>query len=74
LGTASYRSLNRIQSRIAHTALHTDDNLLLCAPTDEIHLLHDDRGPVLEAIRQIEATQQMVRLVGLSAIVPNYET
>ena len=45
---------------------------------DEIHLLHDDRGPVLEAIvartiRQIEATQDMVRLVGLSATLPNYE-
>ena len=45
---------------------------------DEIHLLHDSRGPVLEAIvartiRQIEATQDPVRLVGLSATLPNYE-
>eukprot|EP01038_Epipyxis_sp_PR26KG_P008839 gene8839-11930_t len=45
---------------------------------DEIHLLHDDRGPVLESliartIRQIESTQDMVRLVGLSATLPNYE-
>lgn len=45
---------------------------------DEIHLLHDERGPVLESIvartmRQIEATQEMVRLVGLSATLPNYE-
>ena len=45
---------------------------------DEIHLLHDDRGPVLEAIiartiRQIESTQEPVRLVGLSATLPNYE-
>ncbi|KAI9991581.1 hypothetical protein PInf_018028 [Phytophthora infestans] len=45
---------------------------------DEIHLLHDTRGPVLEAlvartIRNVEATQQMVRLVGLSATLPNYE-
>lgn len=44
---------------------------------DEIHLLHDDRGPVLEAIvartiRQIEQTQDEVRLVGLSATLPNY--
>ena len=50
---------------------------VLC-PQDEIHLLHDTRGPVLEAIvartiRQIEATQEMVRLVGLSATLPNYE-
>lgn len=45
---------------------------------DEIHLLHDDRGPVLEAIvartlRQVEATQELVRIVGLSATLPNYE-
>lgn len=45
---------------------------------DEIHLLHDDRGPVLEAlvartIRNIETTQEDVRLVGLSATLPNYE-
>lgn len=45
---------------------------------DEIHLLHDDRGPVLESIiarsiRQIETSQEMIRLVGLSATLPNYE-
>lgn len=45
---------------------------------DEIHLLHDDRGPVLESlvartIRNIETTQEEVRLVGLSATLPNYE-
>lgn len=45
---------------------------------DEIHLLHDDRGPVLESIvartiRQIETTQEMVRIVGLSATLPNFE-
>ena len=45
---------------------------------DEIHLLHDERGAVLESIvartvRQIEATQEMVRVVGLSATLPNFE-
>ena len=45
---------------------------------DEIHLLHDGRGPVIESIvarllRQIETTQEMVRLVGLSATLPNYK-
>uniref|UniRef100_T1JH32 U5 small nuclear ribonucleoprotein 200 kDa helicase n=1 Tax=Strigamia maritima TaxID=126957 RepID=T1JH32_STRMM len=45
---------------------------------DEIHLLHDDRGPVLEAliartIRNIETTQEDVRLIGLSATLPNYD-
>lgn len=44
---------------------------------DEIHLLHDDRGPVLESlvartIRNVETTQEEVRLVGLSATLPNY--
>ncbi|KAL9656222.1 hypothetical protein ABK040_007838 [Willaertia magna] len=45
---------------------------------DEIHLLHDERGPVLEAIvartiRQQESTQQAIRLIGLSATLPNYK-
>ena len=45
---------------------------------DEIHLLHDGRGPVIESLvarllRQIETTQEMVRLVGLSATLPNYK-
>lgn len=44
---------------------------------DEIHLLHDSRGPVLESlvartIRQIEERQEYVRIVGLSATLPNY--
>lgn len=44
---------------------------------DEVHLLESDRGPVLEAlvariIRQVESTQTMSRLVGLSATLPNY--
>jgi pre-mRNA-splicing helicase BRR2 len=44
---------------------------------DEIHLLHDDRGPVLESIvsrsiRKTEQTGEFVRLVGLSATLPNY--
>jgi pre-mRNA-splicing helicase BRR2 len=45
---------------------------------DEIHLLSDSRGPVLESIiartiRQVEASQQQTRLVGLSATLPNYK-
>jgi pre-mRNA-splicing helicase BRR2 len=45
---------------------------------DEIHLLHDHRGPVLESIvartiRQVETTQEMTRVIGLSATLPNYE-
>ena len=42
-----------------------------------MHLLHDDRGPVLESIvsrtiRHMEQTQEVIRLVGLSATLPNY--
>uniref|UniRef100_A0A914KRM4 Activating signal cointegrator 1 complex subunit 3 n=1 Tax=Meloidogyne incognita TaxID=6306 RepID=A0A914KRM4_MELIC len=44
---------------------------------DEVHLLHDDRGPVIEAIiartlRRIEVFHQNIRIVGLSATLPNY--
>ena len=53
-------------------------NLVRLIIIDEIHLLHDDRGPVLEAIiartiRRAEQTQDDVRLVGLSATLPNYK-
>jgi pre-mRNA-splicing helicase BRR2 len=52
-------------------------NLVRLICIDEIHLLHDDRGPVLESIvsrtiRRSEATGDHVRLVGLSATLPNY--
>lgn len=45
---------------------------------DEIHLLHDERGPVVESIvaRTLRETDRLhslpVRLVGLSATLPNY--
>lgn len=52
-------------------------NLVRLIIIDEIHLLHDDRGPVLESIvsrtiRKVEQTGEPVRLVGLSATLPNY--
>ena len=45
---------------------------------DEVHLLHDDRGPVIESIvartlRQVEVYHQNLRIIGLSATLPNYE-
>lgn len=45
---------------------------------DEIHLLHDERGPVLESIvarttRGIESLTLSTRIVGLSATLPNYK-
>ncbi|EDW14615.1 activating signal cointegrator 1 complex subunit 3 [Drosophila mojavensis] len=44
---------------------------------DEVHLLHGERGPVVEAIvartlRLVESSQSMIRIVGLSATLPNY--
>ncbi|EGW31106.1 DNA-directed DNA polymerase [Spathaspora passalidarum NRRL Y-27907] len=44
---------------------------------DEVHLLHEDRGSVIETLvartlRQVEATQSMIRVVGLSATLPNF--
>jgi replicative superfamily II helicase len=45
---------------------------------DEVHLLADTRGSVIESIvartlRQVEASQSVIRLVGLSATLPNYQ-
>lgn len=45
---------------------------------DEIHLLHDERGPVLEAIiartlRDVDSGTLNTRVVGLSATLPNYK-
>ena len=45
---------------------------------DEVHMLHDERGAVLESLvartqRQVESTQSLIRIVGLSATLPNYE-
>lgn len=44
---------------------------------DEVHLLHEERGAVLESIvartrRQVEAQQRLIRIVGLSATLPNF--
>ena len=45
---------------------------------DEVHLVGEDRGPVIEALiartlRLVEQKQKMVRIVGLSATLPNYK-
>lgn len=45
---------------------------------DEVHLLNEDRGPVIESLvartlRQVEQSQSMIRIVGLSATLPNYK-
>ncbi|VAI08396.1 unnamed protein product [Triticum turgidum subsp. durum] len=45
---------------------------------DEVHLLNDDRGSVIETLvartlRQVESMQSMIRIVGLSATLPTYK-
>lgn len=45
---------------------------------DEVHLLADERGAVIESVvarlhRFVESSQRNVRIVGLSATLPNYE-
>lgn len=45
---------------------------------DEIHLLNEERGAVIEAIvartlRQVESSQTSIRIVGLSATLPTYK-
>ncbi|WPH02522.1 Hypothetical protein R9X50_00538700 [Acrodontium crateriforme] len=52
-------------------------NLVRLIVIDEVHLLHDDRGPVIESIvsrtiRRTEQTGDPVRIVALSATLPNY--
>ena len=44
---------------------------------DEVHMLHDERGAVIESLvartqRQVESSQSLIRIVGLSATLPNY--
>lgn len=44
---------------------------------DEVHLLHDERGSVIESIiartlRRVESSQSLIRIVALSATLPNY--
>jgi antiviral helicase SLH1 len=58
---------------IAHTILQKVKLLII----DEVHLLNDERGAVIETIvartvRQVESTQSLIRIVGLSATLPNY--
>ena len=45
---------------------------------DEVHLLADDRGAVIETIvartqRFVESSQKCIRIIGLSATLPNYK-
>ena len=60
------------------TGERTFTDLIKLIIIDEIHLLHDSRGPVLESIvartiRRIESTKDQIRIVALSATLPNFE-
>ncbi|KAF9055071.1 Sec63-domain-containing protein [Hymenopellis radicata] len=52
-------------------------SLLKLLIIDEVHLLNEERGAVIETIvartlRQVESSQSVIRIVGLSATLPNY--
>eukprot|EP00923_Selenidium_pygospionis_P001764 GHVN01002591.1.p1 GENE.GHVN01002591.1~~GHVN01002591.1.p1 ORF type:complete len:1114 (+),score=91.98 GHVN01002591.1:492-3344(+) len=53
------------------------DGMVRAVIFDEVHLLRTERGATIETLvsrtlRQVETTQTMVRLIGLSATLPNY--
>ncbi|KAI5168402.1 activating signal cointegrator complex subunit 3 [Pancytospora epiphaga] len=57
-----------------HASIFSNIRLFI---SDEIHLLGDSRGPVLEILvarmfRMSELNQKIIRIVGLSATLPNY--
>ncbi|KAK2197760.1 bifunctional C2 domain superfamily/Helicase [Babesia duncani] len=71
-----------VLTRNSHsTGTQSDDSFfsrITCLIIDEIHLLNDDRGPVIEIIvarffRLIESTQIIRRVVGISATLPNWQ-
>lgn len=52
-------------------------NMVKLLIIDEVHLLNTSRGAVIEAIvartlREVETSQRMIRVVGLSATLPSY--
>lgn len=58
--------------------LGSTTNLVRLVIIDEIHPLHDERRPVLEStvartITRVEQKCECVRLVGLSAALPNHQ-
>ena len=64
-----------ITRKTSDAALTSQVKLLII---DEIHLLNEERGAVIEAIvartlRQVESSQTSIRIVGLSATLPTYK-
>lgn len=81
-GTSKYKLLffcvtlikTTFNSYIADAELTSLLKLLII---DEVHLLNSDRGPVIEALvartlRQVVNSQNLIRIIGLSATLPNY--
>ncbi|EHS62613.1 uncharacterized protein PGTG_22588 [Puccinia graminis f. sp. tritici CRL 75-36-700-3] len=69
--------VGNFSSRLEYLGIQVGELTVGLIIIDEIHLLHDERGPVLEAlvsrtIRRMEQNHEYVRLVGLSATLPNY--
>ncbi|CAL8154975.1 unnamed protein product [Prunus armeniaca] len=63
-----YKSLNLIQIHIFHTAYYTNENILVCAPTGA----GKTNIAVISILHEVESTQTMIRIVGLSATLLNY--
>ncbi|CAB4309241.1 unnamed protein product [Prunus armeniaca] len=63
-----YKSLNLIQIHIFHTAYYTNENILVCAPTGA----GKTNIAVISILHEVESTQTMICIVGLSATLPNY--
>ncbi len=64
-----------VVTRKSSSSLSSSITLLIL---DEVHLLYDDRGAVVESIvartrRFSETARKQIRLVGLSATLPNYK-
>lgn len=62
---------------IGRKSSNTYTNLVRLLIIDEVHILNDTRGAVIEAIvartiRHVESSGEAVRIVGLSATLPNY--
>ncbi|CAL2258197.1 unnamed protein product [Prunus armeniaca] len=63
-----YKSLNLIQIHIFHTAYYTNENILVCAPTGA----GKTNIAMISILHEVESTQTMIRIVGLSATLLNY--
>ena len=71
------RLVDPLLFNVPGTGTHIISQRLKLLIIDEVHLLNEDRGAVIETIvartlRQVESSQSVIRIVGLSATLPNY--